>query len=546
MTDSTTEQRNEPSDSSVTEAVDSSVNGQGPNDVIAALAEAEQALRRKRWPLLVLGAVLGGAAMWGGLAYFGDEADEEALAVEEVTLTTAPVEQRDLLEEIEWSGTLGYGAIVNVSGTGGTVTSVAQVGATLDRGDVIATVDGQPVIVLFGDTPMWRDLAQGDEGHDVYQLEANLAVLGYDPDQTVDIDTVFTSNTEAMIERWQEDQGLEVTGEVVLGSVVIVEGPSSLASVADVGASAGGTLATLAPRRAVSDVVAEIDGVISAVLAVGQPLEHASVLYQVDGIDVVALTELDPVSTVLTSDTFTVEELEQALADNGHDPDAEMTINATVTDATRAAVERWQSAAGLPVGGQTEPGYYTVVAEGRTVEAHFVEQDEAVIDGGPILMASVSRLAVDLVVDVAEADEFEIGQEVTIELADESTVAGVVSDISSVIQSDEPQGSPTVEITIDVVLALDGSDSGNEASTADVDLIEGPVTVISIGEAIEGATVVPTRALVTLAEGGFAVERVNGDGSSTLIGIEIGSFDEGVVEVVEGELSPGDEVVVPQ
>ena len=83
-------------------------------------------------------------------------------------------------------------------------------------------------------------------------------------------------------------------------------------------------------------------------------------------------------------------------------------------------------------------------------------------------------------------------------------------------------------------------------SSADQELLVGPVTVLSIGEAIEGATVIPTRALVTLAEGGFAVEKVGDDGSTALVGVELGTFDDGVVEVVEGDLAPGDDVVVPR
>ena len=48
----------------------------------------------------------------------------------------------------------------------------APLGATIERGGVIAGVDGAPVVALFGDTPLWRTMAVGDEGHDVFQLEA--------------------------------------------------------------------------------------------------------------------------------------------------------------------------------------------------------------------------------------------------------------------------------------------------------------------------------------------------------------------------------------
>jgi hypothetical protein len=56
---------------------------------------------------------------------------------------------------------------------------------------------------------------------------------------------------------------------------------------------------------------------------------------------------------------------------------------------------------------------------------------------------------------------------------------------------------------------------------------------------------VPTRALVSLSEGGFAVEVRTPDGSTRLVGVELGVFDDGVVEVIAGDVTPGDDVVVP-
>ena len=61
-----------------------------------------------------------------------------------------------------------------------------------------------------------------------------------------------------------------------------------------------------------------------------------------------------------------------------------------------------------------------------------------------------------------------------------------------------------------------------------------------------GATVAPTRALVTLAEGGFALEKVQADGTTVLVAVETGAFDDGVVEIESSQLQPGDEVVVPR
>ena len=185
----------------------------------------------------------------------------------------------------------------------------------------------------------------------------------------------------------------------------------------------------------------------------------------------------------------------------------------------------WQAATGLPESGLADPGYYFEFPANRIVESHF--------DGDRLaLSASTSRLEVSVVVAVADADEFEVDDQVTIELADESTVDGRVGDIGPVEEADNPDGDSTVTVSIEV-LATD-------------DLIEGTVTVSTIGDSVEGAVAVPTRALVALQEGGFAVEVVDGNGDATLTGVEIGAFDEGFVEITEGDLEPGDQVVVPQ
>ena len=80
------------------------------------------------------------------------------------------------------------------------------------EGDTIARIDEVPVIALEGELPMYRTLSEGDEGVDVEQLEAALVRLGYDPDGTVTVDEDFASQTEAMVERWQEDLGVDETG----------------------------------------------------------------------------------------------------------------------------------------------------------------------------------------------------------------------------------------------------------------------------------------------------------------------------------------------
>lgn len=67
----------------------------------------------------------------------------------------------------------------------GIVTSTQCIaGATIASGTSPVAVNGQPIIALATSSPLWRDLAIGDEGPDVRALQDELARLGYgvDPD----------------------------------------------------------------------------------------------------------------------------------------------------------------------------------------------------------------------------------------------------------------------------------------------------------------------------------------------------------------------------
>ena len=57
-----------------------------------------------------------------------------------------------------------------------------------------------------------------------------------------------------------------------------------------------------------------------------------------------------------------------------------------------------------------------------------------------------------------------------------------------------------------------------------------PVDVVVTTPKATGVLVVPIRALVALAEGGYAVERVSG-ATTQLVAVEPGAFGDGIVEI---------------
>ncbi|GAA1367252.1 efflux RND transporter periplasmic adaptor subunit [Catellatospora chokoriensis] len=136
---------------------------------------------------------------------------------------TATVTRQTLSDTETKSGTLGYGAEYTVGArSSGTVTWLAGENAVIGRGKPLFRIDDQPVLLLYGALPAYRQLRSGVEGTDVKQLEQNLQALGYDG---FTVDREFTASTASAVREWQEDLGLAETGMVEPGRIVFASGP---------------------------------------------------------------------------------------------------------------------------------------------------------------------------------------------------------------------------------------------------------------------------------------------------------------------------------
>lgn len=153
---------------------------------------------------------------------------------------TATVARRTLAERLTATGTIGYsGETTVLARLSGTVTALPVVGSEIHRGERLYAVAGEPVLLMYGAVPAYRDLAEGiDDGPDVEQLERNLAALGYEPGV---VDEEFTSLTADAVRAWEAELGLEVDGEVELGRVAFLPGPRRVTELeATLGEALGG------------------------------------------------------------------------------------------------------------------------------------------------------------------------------------------------------------------------------------------------------------------------------------------------------------------
>ncbi|WP_165436329.1 peptidoglycan-binding protein [Amycolatopsis suaedae] len=143
---------------------------------------------------------------------------------------TSTVEIRELTRTEVLSGTLTYRDPRELSSPkGGTLTWLPSVGQDIAPGSVLLSVDTQPVVLLDGTVPAWRDLAPGvSDGPDVAQLESSLAALGYDVGTA---DARWTSRTTKAVKRFQEETGAAEDGVLALGEVVFTKGSVHIAEV---------------------------------------------------------------------------------------------------------------------------------------------------------------------------------------------------------------------------------------------------------------------------------------------------------------------------
>src|SRR5215467_4983028 len=103
-----------------------------------------------------------------------------------------PVSRRTLSVTTPVNGTLGYaGSYPVLGGLHATITWLPAVGKVISQGQVLYRVDGYPVVLLYGSTPVYRTLAEGATaadvtGQDLAELNHDLVALGYVDKSDVD------------------------------------------------------------------------------------------------------------------------------------------------------------------------------------------------------------------------------------------------------------------------------------------------------------------------------------------------------------------------
>ena len=291
-----------------------------------------------------------------------------------------------------------------------------------------------------------------------------------------------------------------------------------------------------------SKVASGRQGTITALPAEGAVVTRGQTLYRVDDQPVPLLYGRLPAWRPLSvgvEDGPDVRRLERNLVALGDDPDRAVTVDDHFTWATRAAVRRWQEAAGLEETGTFQPGDAAWQPGPVRVGTLRAAVGDPTRPGSPVLEVTSTTRQVAIDLDASRQPYVRAGDPVDLELPGGRTTTGRVRSVGKVATTPPPasDGGDDSTPTVELVVSLD-----DPRATGRLD--QAPVNASITTEVRRGVPAVPVNALLALAEGGYAVE-VERDGHRELVGVQTGLFAGGQVEVTGAGLRAGDRVVVP-
>jgi hypothetical protein len=411
--------------------------------------------------------------------------DNGNAVAQETGIPTVALERRDLAARESIDGTLGYaGAAEVINRLNGTITWLPAEGDVIDRGGRLFAVDGQPVVLMYGDVPAYRDLASGvSDGPDVKQLESNLDALGFDPGS---VDDHFTSTTAEAVAGWQDSLGIESTGEIELGRVVFMAGARRVTSLSVPLGSSGGS--TGSDGAQVSD-----DGTAA------------------------------PMGLV------------SYVADDPSQPAGQQQGKGKKQKRKPKRQPQPQGDAGSA----NQPSAAGNGSDGGGDSSSSEEGNGASNPATEVMVTSSERRVVTVELDPSAADIAKRGRPAQVSLPDGKELKGRVSSVGTVAESDDSSGQgdgssdPTIEVTI--ALPEDSHVTGLDQAPVSVDLTE---------EVRRDVFAVPVESLLGTAGGGYAIVVVDADGRRQLA-VRPGLFAEGYVEVEGSGLREGMQVEVP-
>jgi peptidoglycan hydrolase-like protein with peptidoglycan-binding domain len=139
----------------------------------------------------------------------------------------ARIVRTDVIERQQVAGTLGYSGTFTVANgpASEVVTWLPSGGAIVRRGQPLFELNRNPIPLFYGNRPAFRDFGLGmTDGADVRELKQNLLELGFTAGGALAVDDRFDLATLAAVEQLQRSLGLQPTGALPVGSIVLLPG----------------------------------------------------------------------------------------------------------------------------------------------------------------------------------------------------------------------------------------------------------------------------------------------------------------------------------
>jgi hypothetical protein len=412
---------------------------------------------------------------------------------------TATVQRRDLVQTDTESGTLGHGNPQTVyDRLSGTITWLPSVGQVIAPGQALFRVAGQPVILMNGSTPAYRDLGSSDsDAQDVLQLNRNLVALGFNSAGIV-VDDAWQAATTAGVDDLQASLGETETGTLKLGQVVFLSGDRLVSSVAVQLGSQAALRTALAPTP--QFVSLTTTGTIT-----GTATATATTTTTTTATTTTSTTERAPRKPRHTQQPNTLAPLVALLR-------AESTQLKAAEAQLRAAAQSKTP--------QTGGG--TAAADGSGGSGG---------SATPVLTTSSVQAVVTVELDPSKQREAKVGEHVTVELPSGRTVSGRISAVSSIAQSPggtsgnggggaNTNGSGSSDVPVTITLRGRASGKG---------LDQASVSVNFAAARARNVLTVPVTALLAIQGGRYALQETTSP--HRLISVTPGLFAAGYVEV---------------
>ena len=474
-----------------------------------------------------------------GLKPGSPSASDDATAV-----STATIVRTTLLDARTQSGTLGFGNPSDVpfisNERSGIVTWMAPEGSIVSRGEPLFAIDGQPVILMYGELPLFRSLRfvgqsfaefewleLNNARDDVRKAELSLAL------QNARLAEAKVKLNETLV--LQQDSQLDepVTPPFVRSMQAVDAARARLRRIEQLHEAGFTTPAELEQARyetaaANADLDAtrrdsiQLYAAAQTAVADAQLAQHQAERALRDAQDVQ--------NTLLSSDNANADIalLQENLAALGYNGAAD------------AVIRHWQTQAGRSASGLIEPGQVVVASGAVRIAEHLAKVGDVVFSGQGqgnmpannmsdlIVRYTSTQRMVNVPLGIADHDYARPGDSVMVTLPTDVEIPGVISDVSTVFDA---QGMADTEIAIPDQEAL----GTLEAASVDVEFVVGRRTDV---------LAVPVTALLALPDGRFGVEIVTNNSTRT-VAVSTGLFARGNVEISGPDIVEGLAVRIP-